>query len=58
MLVTLDRFSGNAAMIEHNLELQINMNDLGENDKDEREYAETDENEHGKRRKQEDGYVN
>ncbi len=45
-------------MIEHNLELQINMNDLGENDKDEREYAETDENEHGKRRKQEDGYVN
>ncbi len=58
MLVTLDRFSGNAAMIEHNLELQINMNDLGENDKDERECAETDENEHGKRRKQEDGYVN
>ncbi len=57
-LVTLDWFSENAAMIKHNLELQINMNDLRENDKDERECAETDENEHGKRRKQEDDYVN
>ncbi len=45
-------------MIKHNLELQINMNDLKENDKDERECAETDKNEHEKRRKQEDDYVN
>ncbi len=43
-------------MVEHNLELQFNMDDLGENDKDERECAEADENGHGKRRKQEDGY--
>jgi len=33
------------------------MNDLRENDKDERECAEADENGHGKRRKQEDDYV-
>jgi len=35
-------------MAEHNLKLQFNMNDLGENDRDERECAEADENEHGK----------
>ncbi len=50
-LATLDRFSENAAMIKHNLELQFNMNDLRENDKDERECADADENEHERRRK-------
>jgi len=44
-------------MVEHNLELQFNMDDLGEHNRDERECAEADENGHGKRRKQEDGYV-
>ncbi len=57
MLATLDRFSENAAMIKHNLKLQFNMNDLRKNDKDERECAEIDENEHEKKRKQEDDYV-
>ena len=43
-------------MVEHNLELQFNMDDLGENNRDERECAEADENGRGKRRKQKDGY--
>ncbi len=44
--------SRDAAMVEHNVELQFRMDDEGENTGDGRMYAKTDEDGHGEERKQ------